>query len=734
MVRNHVGKRALVAIAAGLALAGTPAAFALTAAPTVALAAGTQGRAVTVEHNSNHWLSGWSDDDCLKESLEDQTVGDITLNAEGEWNPASGIMEVTVDRDLTIHGFPQTANQTGHNNNFINDIVFKVTPGHTLTPDNVNNYTDPMGDNHAESDASTFALWESRTVIDVQGGGKLVTKGTGDIVSNNGNGEAIAVKLEDGATAELGAAPSGFQWDNDHAGNYGSTVAVKAGKNTTLTITNGRFTEENGDGAAIYSNGRVVIDPVNGAQFWAPTDELGGNLGTVKVEGDGAVLVAKHTQFGLNEQPSDEHRENKGVDASVVVAGGAKAYLTDSYASSVSPKTDSGVYDIKAISVDKDSVVYSQDNTWNTDLSTYSTDSDQPGFSKLTSAYEGDHLTKNAYYVEGTNESFNNTVEGSTQFFKIADGQSFSDLETQVAAKADGLKTEATANEDEVTAAVKAELPLGKSNVYGKYEIVKNSDTGITGEGHVYEVSAVQNLQAGWDVSAFRRNGVYTAPAAGAENTGVAGEVAPEGTVFAGWYTAGGDLTTGSATNTPASFKSDVAVPEGNAADNELKADATDGYAYAKFIPEAFLKAGAQKEAVKAGDAYNVRFLSAVDSYNYNKVTYTVQAVDENGKNVGEAQAINATTAFDYLGVTENGQLNKVRAWETYKTADALYPYAQSDVHAARYFTRGVLKNVRSDFKGSFKVTVSVVTPDGTVVTAPASEFTVDQLSKSVAE
>lgn len=718
MAMRLTGKRALVAVAAGLALVGTPA-FALAAAPATAFAAGVQGRAVTVEHNAKNGNIFWNADDCLKESLEDQTVGDITLNADGNWDPASGIEVVTVDRDLTIHG-------RNTDKDYINDIQFIVTSGHTLTLDNVNLYTRPLDTDY------------SRTVVEVQGGGKLVTKGTGDIVSNGGNTEAVAIKLESGAKAELGAAPSGFSWGSSWAGVYGASYAIKAEANSDLKITNGRFLEENGRGEAIVSSGRVTVDPVDGAGFQHDGSALANsNLGTIRMDGASAVLVAKSTQFGLNDGAGHTdtagitaNRENANVQGNVTAVNGANVYLTDCASTSSTVDTSAGSNDIAAISVDKDSTVYSQDNYWNTDMSTYTTDFDLPGFSKLTSAYEGDHLTKNAYYVEGTNESINNTVEGSTHFFKIADGESFNDLESQVAAKADDLKADVTANEDGDTAAVKAALPLGKSNVYGKYEIAKNDDTGIKGDGRVYEVSAVQNLQAGWDVSVFRGNGAYTAPTTGDTNAGVADETVPDGLVFAGWYKVGGDLTTGAASGTP--WQSDVAVPEGNAAASELKPTEKTGYAYAKFIPADFLKASAQREAVTGKKGYNVRFLSAVDSYNYNSVAYKVQLVDQSGANEGDAQTINTTTAFDYLGVTKGNTTSKVRAWDSYDTADAKYSYAADDVHAARYFTRAVVKDVDKNFNGSFKVTVSVTTPDGTVVTGPESTLTTMGLNDSV--
>lgn len=677
----------------------------------------TQGKAVTVKHDWQRLL-WWNKEECLSEMLDDQSVTDITLGVEGEWNPSNGIKEVTVDRDLTIHGFAGTAGQTGHNNNFINDIVFTVTPGHTLTLDNVNIYTDPAGDGHTE--ASAYALLEARTVIDVKSQAKLVTTGTGDIISNNGNGDAIAINIEDGGSAELGAAPSGFQWDNDHAGTYGSTAAVRAGFGSTLKITNGRFTEENGDGAAIVSSGKVIIDPVEDAGFWAPSDSLGGNLGTVQVRNSTGELVAKHTQFGLNEQPSGEQRENANVKAALSVTGGAKAYLTDCYASSTPVATNSGDSTVSAIYVDGDaaSAVYTQDNTWEDDLQTLSTENDQPGFGGFKSAYEGDHLTKNQYYAEATNESVGNTVDGTTQLFKIDDGQEFSDLKSQLAAKATDLKAEVTPNDDGVTANVKAPLALGKSNVYGKYEIAKNPDTGITGEGHVYEISAVHNLQAGWDVSAFRSDGNLTAPAAGTENAGVAGETVPAGTVFAGWYTQGGDLRTGTADNDYVSdvLPKDLQIKDGAADQAALKANETTGYAYAKFVPAELmnLKSEGPLKKPAAGQTWIARFMIAKDSYNYNGTTFKIEELDKNGNATGRKATINTLNNWDY--VTAEGK--KTYAKDVFQTDIPLL------------WNRVYLEGIKADFDGSFKVTPSWTTMDGTVVTGQPEVISAANLLK----
>lgn len=747
MVRNHVGKRALVAIAAGLALAGTPAAFALTAAPTVAVAAQEQvraGQSVTVKHDKD-WLGKEKQ---LNDALDNQSVSEITLGESGDWAPTGTSVftsrkNVTVDRDLTINGIDDGST-------YLHYITFTVTAGHTLTLNNVN-----VND-------SNSLVSDGYHVVTVQNGGTLITKGKGDLIANGGTSSAIAVSVEDGGKAYLGSQASGFMNPLDgnfpaEGGLYGAEVAVEGGANSYIEITAGRYITENYKRPSIDSKGTVKIAPAE------DSDLYGNQVGSVRVSGTGSVLEASHVTFGYNEPgPSDISTGDLGYKGTVDLEGGATGYITDS-----SVHTQNTNYSTPSVYVDADSTLYQQDFGFDL-VAPMSTNTDFPAITDLKTYYVGDHLTKNQYYARAILRSEDNAVKGQNVADKTvkrglyiakADADT-SSLKNQLSAEGtekltDGAQDKAgkesdysgdISTPDTNVAEVSAKIPLGKYQLFAEYEVAHNDDTSIEGDGHVYEVSKPRTVQAGWDVSAYRKGGKLTAPKAGEKatyeipaddyNDGGTQTVdeAPEGTVFAGWYTAGGDLTTGSATNTPASFKSDVAVPEGNAADNELKADATDGYAYAKFIPEAFLKAGAQKEAVKAGDAYNVRFLSAVDSYNYNKVTYTVQAVDENGKNVGEAQAINATTAFDYLGVTANGQLNKVRAWETYKDADTLYPYTQSNVHAARYFTRGVLKNVKPDFKGSFKVTVSVVTPDGTVVTAPESEFTVDQLSKSVAE
>lgn len=749
MVRNHVGKRALVAIAAGLALAGTPAAFALTAAPTVAVAAQEQvraGQSVTVKHTGyNFFTNPDAKEKELQDALENKDVTEITLGESGEWKPNGNLgarQEVTVDRDLTINGIDDDST-------YLHYITFTVTAGHTLTLNNVN-----VND-------SNGGFTDGYHVVTVQNGGTLITKGKGDLIANGGTSTAIAVSVEDGGKAYLGSQASGFMNPLDgnfpaEGGLYGSEVAVEGSANSYIEITAGRYITENYKRPSIDSKGTVKIAPTE------DSDLYGNQVGSVRVSGTGSVLEASHVTFGYNDPgKSDILTGDPEYKGTVDLEGGATGYITDS-----SVDTQNTNYSTPSVYVDADSTLYQQDFGWDL-VAPMSTNTDFPAITDLKTYYVGDHLTKNQYYARAILRSEDNAVKGQDVadtnvkrglYIAKADADT-SSLKNQLSAEGtekltDGAQDkagkESDYSEDISTpetnvAEVSAKIPLGKYQLFAEYEVAHNKDTSIDGDGHVYEVSKPRTVQAGWDVSAYRKDGKLNAPKAGDKatyevpaddyNDGGTQTVdeAPKGTVFAGWYTAGGDLTTGSAAG-DGSYKSDVAVPEGNAAANELDAKATEGYAYAKFIPVAFLTPGAQKENVKDTDAYKVRFLSAVDGFNYDKITYKIQAVDENGENQGDAKTINALTAYDYLGVTKDNVFTKKRAWDTYSKADADYPYTQSGVHAARYFTRAVVKGVASDFKGGFKVTVSVTTPDGTVVTAPEFEFTVDQLNESVAK
>lgn len=657
--------------------------------------------------------------------------GRPSYNATRGTTPAS----VNIDHDVTI------VNKTGNPDAYLYGIEFNVADGAKLTFQDVN-----------INDARKWgSIYDAVKPITVQPGGSFETKGTGDIVTDNGRGEGYAIKLVSSseaskpATAVLGAAPSGFMakvegstgWTEDNKGNYGGSYCVTAGTNSKLTITDGRFTAENAKRQAIQSYGTVVIDPTDDASFNANGN--GDDLGTVRIDGTnngqptGAKLVAHDTQFGYIAPGGRANVGDVEIKATLQLEGAAKAYLTDSAVSTIS---DSKVGELPAVYLDTAANLYEQETTESNGPATYSTNFDAPSFGDIKSEYVGDYLTSGQYKASAHFDSQNAVSESVTDasksrgLWKLDDQASVDDLEKLVAAKADKLTDGATESASDSSdaargATVTANLPLGKSQVYGKYEIAKNEGTSIKGDGHAYAYSLVHDLQAGWDVSAYRANGTYTAPEAGA-TSGIEGDTAPQGYVFAGWYTQGGDLRTGEPHNSD-TFTS--GIDEINAlskpglgsyaAQHVLAKDAKSGYAYAKFIPASLVDAKAQYKTEGASPA--VRFLGAVESYNYNGIAFDVTQYDADGKQL-DSKSLTTTTAYDYVLANVNGREDQKQYGKDIFKATA---YGSKD-QLPLLITRAYWKGLDSSFNGKFKVTASLTTPDGTVVSGPVKTFVVN--------
>lgn len=642
---------------------------------------------------------------------------------------------VNINHDVTI------VNKTGNSYAYLYGIEFNVADGAKLTFQDVNV-------NDARNVGSPFNAVKP---ITVQPGGSFETKGTGDIVTDNGKGEAYAIKLVSSsdaskpATAVLGAAPSGFMakvggrtgWTEDNKGNYGGTYCVTAGTNSKLTVTDGRFTAENAKYQAIQSYGTVIINPTEEANF--NTNGNADNLGTVRIDGTndgqptGAKLVAHDTQFGYIEPGGFAKVGDVEIKATLQLEGAAKAYLTDSAVSTIS---DSKVGEFPAVYLDTAANLYEQETTESSGPVTYSTNFDTPSFGDIKSEYVGDYLTSGQYKASAHFDSQNSVSESVTDasksrgLWKLNDKPSSDDLEALVAAKANKLTDEATESATDSSdpaqgATVTANLPLGKSQVYGKYEIAKNDDTSIKGDGHAYAYSLVHELQAGWDVSAYRANGTYTAPQVGA-TSGIEGDTAPDGYVFAGWYTQGGDLRTGQPNNSD-TFTSGIegikALSKPGlgsyAAQHVLAKDVKSGYAYAKFIPASLVDAKAQYKTEGASSA--VRFLGAVESYNYNGMAFDVTQYDADGKQLG-SKSFTTTTAYDYVLANVNGQEDQKQYGTDIFKATA---YGSKD-QLPLLITRAYWKGLGPSFNGKFKVTASLTTPDGTVVSGPVKTFVVN--------
>ena len=645
--------------------------------------------------------------------------GKPSYNATRGTTPAS----VNIDHDVTI------VNKTGNPDAYLYGIEFNVADRAKLTFQDVNI-------NDARNEGSPLGAVKP---ISVQPGGSFETKGTGDIVSDNGRGEAYAIKLVSSsdaskpATAVLGAAPSGFMgqveggtgWTEDNKGNYGGTYCVTAGNNSKLTITDGRFTAENAKYQAIQSYGTVVINPTDDASFNANGN--GDDLGTVRIDGTnngqptGAKLVAHDTQFGYIAPGGRANVGDVEIKATIQLEGAAKAYLTDSAVSTIS---DSKVGELPAVYLDTAANLYEQETTESIGPATYSTDFDVPSFRDIKSEYVGDYLTSGQYKASAHFDSQNAVSESVTDasksrgLWKLAGQASSYDLEKLVAAKADKLTDGATESATDPSdaaqgATVTANLPLGKPQVYGKYEIAKNADTSIEGDGHAYAYSPVHDLQAGWDVSAYRANGTYTAPKAGA-TSGIEGDTAPDGYVFAGWYTRGGDLRTGTANNGYVSdvLPKELQLKEGAADQAALVKDATAGYAYAKFVPASLLDVKSEGPTTKptGGSTWIARFMIAKESYNYNGATFKIEELDNTGAATGRKAVINTLNNWDY--VTANGA-------KTY-ASDVYAKQLPEGFSSPLLWCRAYLKGIAADFDGSFKVTPSWTTMDGTVVTGPS--------------
>lgn len=645
--------------------------------------------------------------------------GKPSYNATRGTTPAS----VNIDHDVTI------VNKTGNPDAYLYGIEFNVADGAKLTFQDVNI-------NDARKWGSIYAAVKP---ITVQPGGSFETKGTGDIVTDNGRGEGYAIKLVSSseaskpATAVLGAAPSGFMakvegstgWTEDNKGNYGGSYCVTAGTNSKLTITDGRFTAENAKRQAIQSYGTVVIDPTDDASFNANGN--GDDLGTVRIDGTnngqptGAKLVAHDTQFGYIAPGGRANVGDVEIKATIQLEGAAKAYLTDSAVSTIS---DSKVGELPAVYLDTAANLYEQETTESIGPATYSTDFDVPSFRDIKSEYVGDYLTSGQYKASAHFDSQNAVSESVTDasksrgLWKLDDQASVDDLEKLVAAKADKLTDGATESASDPSdaaqgATVTANLPLGKSQVYGKYEIAKNEGTSIKGDGHAYAYSSVHDLQAGWDVSKYRANGTFTAPKAGA-TSGIGGDVAPEGYVFAGWYTQGGDLRTGTANNGYVSdvLPKELQLKEGAADQAALVKDATAGYAYAKFVPASLLDVKSEGPTTKptGGSTWIARFMIAKESYNYNGATFKIEELDNTGAATGRKAVINTLNNWDY--VTANGA-------KTY-ASDVYAKQLPEGFSSPLLWCRAYLKGIAADFDGSFKVTPSWTTMDGTVVTGPS--------------
>lgn len=553
MAMRLTGKRALVAVAAGLALVGTPA-FALAAAPATAVAAEQAGPTVQVtggqtqftdainrSHASVIELTGNGDDG--------NGMFNFWKNILGNWSQTGSTPQtINIDSDLTI------VNKTGNANAYLYGASFVVKPGAKLTLVDVNI------DDARNENSTNVAV----PAITVQAGGSLETKGKGDIVTDNGRGEAWAVKLEGSndaskkAVAVLGAAPTGFManigedgWTADNAGNYGGTYCVTAGLNSVLTITDGRFTAENAAHQAIQSYGSVTIKPASDTAWFNKDNYDGGTLGTVEIDGTlngqatGAKLNATDTALGYITPGGSAQVGDEAIKATLQLNGAAKAYLANS---SVDAINDSKVGTLPAVWLDNDATLYEQEEESSGPV-TFSTDSDIPSFSNIESEFVGNHQGNGQYKASAHFDSQNAVAENvkdpnlARGLWQVTDPTVPTDdleslVNTQGVSKLTGDAEEVATDPSDPSqgATVTANLELGVSKVFGKYEIIKGDDTSIQGNGHAYAYSKVYNLQAGWNLTTYRSGATFTAPAAGTGNVDIPTESIPDNEVFAGWY------------------------------------------------------------------------------------------------------------------------------------------------------------------------------------------------------
>lgn len=720
MAMRLTGKRALVAVAAGLALAGAPA-FALTAAPAPAVAAeqaegvtvpvtGGQGQftdAINRSHASTIELTGKGDDG--------NGMFNFWKNIFGSWSQNGTHAEtVNIDHDITI------VNNTGNPNAYLSGVQFNVQPGAKLTLVNVN-----IAD--VRNIGSTN---ETVKPVTVQPGGEFVTQGKGDIVADNGKDEGYAINLlgsEDPKTpakATLGAAPSGFLQNidinvnnetngylNSLEGNYGGTYCVTANKNSQLTITDGAFTVENGQYQSIQSRGTVTIKPAENSYL-----ANGGTLGTVLLNDANAKLVANDTLFAYQDFTGEDAGDIAVKATLQLDAAGAKAYLTDS---TVWPSSkDDKIKAKPAVYLADGTTLYEQDTETDGPVQTYSTGNDYPSFSEFKSVYEGDHLTTNQYKAQVTLADQVNAVAEDVKnpnqargLWKLADNAKPSDLESLVNAERTKLTDGAQESATDGGSVVSANLGLGKSQVYGEYEVAKNNETtSIEGEGHAYAFSQVHELQAGWDVSSYRSGATYTAPKSGDKNANV-DETVPDGLVFAGWYTQGGDLTTGN----PAKPVATASLAEDAALGTQTK----NGYAYAKFVPAGALDVRVEERPGKdsadtdanGARTRSVRLVGAIDGYNYGYTdaqgAYNTAFGFEVSLNGEQAKTFNTNTAWNSINETINGKKQN-------QTPAQVFPGV---AQANKVFTVNVSGiKVPADKSGNITVTPILRTKDGTVV------------------
>lgn len=581
--------------------------------------------------------------------------------------------------------------------------------------------------------------FETYLPVKVEDGGTFTTTGYGVLINNNGsNGDAYhqgyALYLAGGATANLNADTNvKVQGENpidngveEAYGTYASESAVFAEAGSTLNITKGNYISENYDQSTIQSAGRVNIDA-------ASLNDV--TISELRLNGGQAVLNAKNLVLSyLQPGKSDLQTGTDNINGTLELHGGAKAYLTDSRVDAISVE---GGINTNAVYVDATSKVYEQESELNSvnalsQRKSNSTGYDTPSFSDFKSYYQGDHLTKNQYYVQGVIDSGNAVSEEVTNpnhalgLWKLNDGAESDDLESQVNAAATKLTEGAQDDQDASgSSTLSAYLPLGKSLVYGRYEVSKASpnDADIAGEGHVYAYSVVHELQAGWDVSSYRSGSEYTAPEGdGQTSSGVEGDVAPEGYVFAGWYTKGGDLRAANIADVSPNFTSEVMTGDLISSENPAKPlgqDKTTGYAYAKFVPAGLFNVKGQNHV---GDNWSpqypnahARFVSALDSYNYDGVDYTITLTKADGTT--SEQKVHATTAFDYIMQANK----KTHAYD----ADA-YGDVAGNVGTGKQllFTRAYIDGSLDDVT-SVSVSVTVKTSDGTSVTFAPKTFPV---------
>lgn len=164
-----------------------------------------------------------------------------------------------------------------------------------------------------------------------------------------------------------------------------------------------------------------------------------------------------------------------------------------------------------------------------------------------------------------------------------------------------------------------------------------------------------------YDVTEYKANGTYPTE---------------EGKIFAGWY-----------------------------ADEELTTVYTEstGYAYAKFIDENVLTVKFQLNATNASDATAIRFLSSVDTTDYQSVgfkfsgTYGEKTISEKTK----------TTSSLYTKITAAGE--------------SIMPTVFSSESA--YFFTYTVRGLTAGTDMTWSVTPFFVTPDGTTVTGTANSY-----------